>query len=324
MRDLLSTEWLRLRRYWLPRSLMILLVGIVGLQLKGRVNELETLRIEAETGLSEFSGEPLRPEQIEGGQMRIKLLEDMLRYPAVIGTAVELSTGAGWYFLILLTAVMGGEDFSRRTLSPILALGVGRGSYLLARILAFWTTMGAALLLVMLLAAVAGPWFDAQVGGPQGITTTSTLELAAQTALVGLRTWMASLPYIVVTLFWVVLGQQAGPAMGVGMGLRTFELLGSLFVPVFSLLANGEGILRIFPLTIRVFTTTVGYNAEILMRWGEQVTLIEGAEIAAEMNSAFLLPTDPWRAMAILAIYLVVFSSLSFWILSRRDVGHAS
>jgi hypothetical protein len=117
MRDLLFAEWLRLRRYWLPRTLLILLVVIVALQLNGKRNELETLRIEVEAGISDLSGEPLRPEQIEGAQLRIQLLEGMLRYPAVIGTAIELSTGAGWYFLILLTAVMGGEDFSRRTLS---------------------------------------------------------------------------------------------------------------------------------------------------------------------------------------------------------------
>ena len=88
MRDLLFAEWLRLRRYWLPRSLLILLVVVVALQLNGKRNELETLRIEAETGISDFSGEPLRPEQIEGAQLRIQMLEDMLRYPAVINTAV--------------------------------------------------------------------------------------------------------------------------------------------------------------------------------------------------------------------------------------------
>lgn len=324
MRDLLSAEWLRLRRYWLHRSLLILLVVVVGLQLNGRRNELETLRIEAETGLSDFSGEPLRPEQIEGARLRIQLLEDKLRYPAVISTAVELSTGAGWYFLILLTAVMGGEDFSRRTLSPILARGVGRGRYLLARIFAFWTAMGAALLLVMLLATVAGPWFDAQVGASQGTATMPALELAVRTVLVGLRTWIASLPYIAVTLFWVVLAWQPGPAMGVGIGLRTFELLAKLFVPVFSMFANGEGALRIFAVTIRAFTATVGYNAEILMNWGGGMTMIEGAEIAAKLNSGFLLPTDPWRAGAILAVYLVVFTSLSIWILGRRDVGYGS
>ena len=322
MRELLSAEWLRLRRYWLPRTLLILLVVIVGLQLNGRRNELDTLRTEVETGLSELSGEPLRPEQIDGARIRIRVLEDLLRYPAVIGTAVELSTGAGWYFLILLTAVMGGEDFSRRTLSPILARGVGRGRYLLARIIAFWTAMGAALLLVMLLAAITGPWFDAQVGTPQGTTSTPALELAARTALVSLRTWIASLPYIVVTIFWVVLARQPGPAMGVGIGLRTFELMGKLMVPLFSLLATGEGALLIFEVILRAFTATVGYNAEILMTWGRGVTMIEGTEIIADLNSGFILPNDPLWAMAILAVYLIVFASLSVWILRRRDVEY--
>jgi ABC-type transport system involved in multi-copper enzyme maturation permease subunit len=320
MRDLLFAEWLRLRRYWLPRTLLILLVVIVALQVNGKHNELETLRIEVETGISDLSGAPLRPEQIEGAQLRIQMLEEMLRYPTVIGTAIELSTGAGWYFLILLTAVMGGEDFSRRTLSPILARGVGRGRYLLARILAFWTAMGIALLLVTLLAAVGGLWIDAQVGAPGETATTPALE-HTQILLLGLRTWIASLVFIAAILFWVVLARQPGPAMGVGIGLRTFELLGGLFVPAFSLLANVEGILRIFPLTIRIFTATVGYNAEILMRWGEQVALIEGAEIIAELDNGFLLPTDPWRAVVILTIYLLVFTSLSLWILSRRDAG---
>jgi hypothetical protein len=188
MRDLLFAEWLRLRRYWLPRTLLILLVVIVALQVNGKHNELETLRIEVETGISDLSGAPLRPEQIEGAQLRIQLLEEMLRYPTVIGTAIELSTGAGWYFLILLTAVMGGEDFSRRTLSPILARGVGRGRYLLARILAFWTAMGIALLLVTLLAAVGGLWIDAQVGAPGETATTPALEHTA-----GLPAWCSSL-----------------------------------------------------------------------------------------------------------------------------------
>ena len=47
-----SAEWLRMRRLRLTWILLVLLLGIIALQVKGMLNEIEELTTEVETGIS--------------------------------------------------------------------------------------------------------------------------------------------------------------------------------------------------------------------------------------------------------------------------------
>ena len=213
MARLISADMFRMSRYWLPWLLLALLVGILTLQVNGKLNELADLRVEIESGVSVHDVTPTESIRLQGQVFQASQLEQELAYPGFIGSAARLSTGFGWFFVILFTAVAGGEDFTRRTLHLELARGIGRGHWLLARCIALWLVTGLGLGIITLLAAATGPYVHSQA-----FDSASTLEGLGDAPLMVLRAWLTYLPYVAATLFWTVLGQQAGPAMGVGLG----------------------------------------------------------------------------------------------------------
>ena len=327
MGRLLSAEWFRLGRHWLTWVLLALWIVILGLQVNGKLNRLEEL--EAELAEPPPTGEsaPFERMTLEGNRLEAGMLRNDLRYPAFIGHVARLATGFGWFILIVFTAVMGGEDFTRRTLRGILTRGVGRGRYLMARCLAVWLAAGVAVLAVALLAAAGGPFVHAQVTDEP-----IAMEGLGDALLVAGRAWLACLPFIIATLFWTVLARQAGPAMGVGIGLYFFEFLNGFVLPIVALALAGAGggeVPLIWRLQLRVLGATVGYNADVFLNWGspfQRVSIMEalGSASTMELGGETLLPTTPWRAMAFLAGYAVLFFGLALWILRRRDVTYGT
>ena len=323
MGRLLSAEWLRIGRYWLPWVLFALLILIVVLQVNGKLNRLEELEAALAEPPSSGESTPFDRLTLEADRLEVSVLQDDLRYPAFIGTAAQRATDVGWFFLILLTAVMGGEDFSRRTLPSILVRGVGRGRYLLARCLALWLAAGLAVLAVALLAAAAGPVVHAQVTGDP-----IAMEGLSEALLVVVRVWLACLPFVIATLFWAVVARQAGPAMGVGIGLHCLEFLNGFVLPIVAIAFAGatDGKLPlIWRWQLRVFGVTLGYNADVFLNWGspfQRVSIMQALGTASTMGlgGETLLPTTPWRAVAFLAGYAVLFFGLAMWILRRGDV----
>jgi ABC-type transport system involved in multi-copper enzyme maturation permease subunit len=313
MLRLVSVEWFRISRFWLSWVLLGALVIAVPLQVSTRIGRLEELDADSTQQSDLFEATWLRRS---------------LRYPASIGYAVRLSLDLGWFFVILLTAVMGAEDFSRRTLRSILARGIGRTRYLVARCLALWLAAGVGLLTVTLLAAAAGPYVHARVtDDPISLTELPSATSAALS--VSVRAWLACLPFIVATLFWAVLGRRSGPAMGIGIGLHAFEFLNGFVLPIVALAAagGGEGVPLVWRWQLRVFSVTLGYNADVLLNWGspfQRTSIMEalGAASTMELGADALLPTSPWRAMAFLAGYTALFLGWAMWILHRRDLTY--
>ena len=222
----ISAEWLRMRRFWLTWVLLGLLLAILTMQINSKLNELETLKAEVETGVSAYDGSPLSSHQIEGNRILIQIRTADLTYPAFIGSVARTSTEVGWFFLILFTVVLGGEDFSRRTLPIILARGMKRRKYLIGRILALWLATGMVVVIIMVLASASGLLIHHQV-------TEDPISLAelGDALLWVLRSWLTCLPFIVIILFWIVLARNMGPAMGVGIGTHTLEQSENCIVP---------------------------------------------------------------------------------------------
>jgi ABC-type transport system involved in multi-copper enzyme maturation permease subunit len=314
MLRLVSAEWFRISRFWLSWVLLGALVIAVPLQVNARIGRLQEL----DANLAQQS------DRYEATWLR-----QSLRYPASIGYAVRLCADFGWFFLILLTAVVGAEDFSRRTLRSIIARGIGRARYLVARCLALWLTAGVGLLTVTLLAAAAGPYVHAQVTDDP-ISLTGLASASGAALFVAVRAWLACLPFIVATLFWAVLGRRAGPALGVGIGLHAFEFLNGFVLPIVALAtahSGGQEVPLIWRWQLRVFSITLGYNADVLLNWGspfQRTSIIEalGAASTVELGAHTLLPTAPWRAVAFLAGYTVPFLGWAIWILHRRDLTY--
>jgi ABC-type transport system involved in multi-copper enzyme maturation permease subunit len=315
-----AAEWFRIKRYWLTWVLLGLWIVVLALQVNGKLNELARLETEAETGISE-GGAELTPMQIEGNRFTIAQLLKDLRYPAFIGYAARLSTGFGWFLVILFTAVAGGEDF-RRMLRSLLAQGVGRSDYVLARCLTLWLATGVGIAIVVVLAAVGGLYVHHQV-----TDDAISLEGLDEPLLVAVRAWLACLPFVIATFFWVVLARQAGPAMGVGIGLHAFEFLTGLVMPIFAIaFARGVQVPPIFLWEARLLSVTLGYNADIFLNWGSPFmnAILASGVMGLGLDGGTLLPTAPWRAVAFLAGYTVLFLAWAMWILHRRDVTYGS
>jgi ABC-type transport system involved in multi-copper enzyme maturation permease subunit len=259
--------------------------------------------------------------QIDGNLILIQHRTEELSYPDFIGTVARLSTGVGWFFVILFTVVFGGEDFSRRTVPVILARGVRRSNYLIARILSIWFGMGLVVVVVMVLSAAGGPLIHQQVTDDP-----VSLEGLGNALLWVLRSWITYLPFIVAVLFWAVLARNMGPALGVGIGIHTLEYLYGLVLPIFAtIFANvdptGEGMPWIYRLQMKVFSLTLGYNSDLFLSWGapftRDATFITGT---LGLRGDTLLPTSPERGLAFMVGYTVIFFGWTMWLFNRRDV----
>jgi len=324
----LSADWLRIRRYWFTWVIFALMLCILALQVNGKINELDKLAREIETGLADYDSRPLTDMQIEGNRLLMSRIEDDFQYPTNIGTIANLATGSGWFLIILFTAVITGEDFSRQTLRTVLSRGVGRNQYLLIRCIALWLVVGSAVLVITLLATLLGPFIHSQV-------TSDPISMThwGRSLLTALRSWLTYLPFITATLFWTVLARNAGPAMGLGIVLHTFEIaLGygvpAMLLPFMAVDPNTVELPFLFKLLdfmAKVLSITLGYNAEIFLNWGapyhlnpEFITSLVGVE------GQGILPTSQWRATAILAVYVVLFLGWALRIIQRRDITYSS
>jgi ABC-type transport system involved in multi-copper enzyme maturation permease subunit len=323
--NLARAEWFKMSRFWLTWTLFILLIGIVALQVNAHLNEIEEMETEVETGLSAYDGSPLSPFDIEGNLIRVELLREELRYPTFIGTVARLSTGFGWFAIILFTAVVGGEDFSRKTLGVILVRGVRRLDYLFARTIAIWLATGFVVVTIAALAAIVGLYVHTRV-------TVDPISIAGfgKALLWVFRSWFTFLPFIVVTLFWAVLARHPGPALGLGIALHALEVLNGLVLPfVATVIANaqvtGIEVPRLYLWQVELFSVTLGYNANVFLHWG---TPFQGDAIyilkTMGLEYETLLPVTPWRAMVLLVGYIVVFLGWAMWILQRRDITYGS
>lgn len=319
MVSLIKADLLKLRRYWLPWALLVLLILSTGLQIRGKVIRLAELEAKlASQPTSEDNATGFEAFIEESDRREVELLGRSLTYPAVIGLGVRLATNVGIFFLILLTAVSVGEDFSRRTLSSLLARGIGRGRYLVAHSLSLWIVAGVAILVVTALSAAAGPIIHTY-GSGQPIS----LVGLGDSILFGLRAWLVCLPFISAVAFWAVLGRHAGPAMGVGIGLHALEYLMGLMIPIFGIaMANGAEIPFIYQLLVRLQSVTLGFNADVFLNWGSPLTMSMPIGSPLLLGADAMLSLDPWRALTILSVYVLLFSGWTVWILHRRDVSY--
>ncbi|NIM95936.1 MAG: hypothetical protein GTO18_19735 [Anaerolineales bacterium] len=320
MHRLITADWFRIGRHWLTLVLFVLLIVILIIQVNGKLNRLSELHAELERSTS--SGEELTEEQVylQGGQrLEAEWLSQKLQFPTIIGYTARLATDYGLFILILLTAVLGGEDFTRRTLSNILTRGVGRGHYLISRAMALWITAGVGILIITLLAAIFGPLIHIEV-------TKEPIKLdgIGGSLLVAVRTWFICLPFIIATLFWAVLARHSGPAIGVGIGLHFFEVLFAFVLPLFALIASIAGAPVIFQSVVNFVSVTLGYNADVFITWGKPT--MEGVFMAsrAGLGGDSTLPTAPLRATVFLMGYMLLFFGWALWILRRRDVTYGS
>jgi ABC-type transport system involved in multi-copper enzyme maturation permease subunit len=308
-------------RYWFSWAVLALLIVILALQVNGKLDELAEL----EASLSASSDEPLTPFgqfEMEGDRWQAAWLRQNLCYPAFTGYVARLSTGFGWFAVILFTAVMTGEDFYRRTLRSILVRGVGRTQLLLTRCIVLWLATGVGVAVIVVLAAVAGPYVHAQVTDDP-----VSLEGLGDALLSALRAWLTCLPFVVTTLFLAVLARHAGPALGMGLGLHFIEIFVGAFLPAVEAIyaATGADVPLVFRWLGSILGVMLGYNADVVLHWGPPSGIAQGlVKALGDAGEQALVPTAPWRAVAFLAAYTLLSLGLAVWVFRRRDLTYGS
>jgi hypothetical protein len=317
-RRLVSAGWIRIRRHWLARLLLGLLLLVVALQLQGKADHL--LEVEAELETIEAAGGPqgsMGEWATAGLRLEADSLRENLQFPAVVGYGTRLATDFGWFFVIVLTAVWAGDDFARGTLCSQLARGVGRAGYLVANVGSLSVATGAAVLAVVLLSAALGPALHNRVSDAP-----IALDGLPEALAVAGRVWLASLPFVIATLFWVVLGRRAAPAAGVGLPIRFLEFGGAHMFPILVAAARlgGQQLPAIYSVLVRLYSVTLGFGAETFIHWGAPIIKPAGGVGATELVDTALLPTSPWRGAALLVSYSALFLGWAVWILRRRDL----
>jgi ABC-type transport system involved in multi-copper enzyme maturation permease subunit len=320
---LLSADCLRIRRYWLTWTLLVVLILILSLQINSKLSQLEDLKNQIQYAIDHPNSEELGSIPLEANQFMFDHLQQDLIYPTFIGTVARTSTEAGWFLIILFTAVMGGEDFSRRTLSNMLSRGIGRAQYLFGRCLSLWLVAGVSVLSLVVIASAVGPFIHRHV-------TSDPISLRGfgDTLMMIFRTWVTYLPFIIATLFWAVLARNPGPAMGVGIGLHTFELLNGFVIPFVAVIfgnISGSEVPWFYKVQIRLFSFTLGYNADVFLNWGAPFSrdpLFVAKTLG--LSDTSLLPSTPLRSGIMFLVYAVIFLGWMMWILHRRDVSYGS
>jgi ABC-type transport system involved in multi-copper enzyme maturation permease subunit len=316
MRRLVSASWLRIRRRLLGRALLVLMLVVLAVQLEGRVDRLELLEAKLEEAETTVAEETLGQLAIASYRVEADSLRDNLSFPNVIGYGARLATDFGWFLLIALTAIVAGEDSKQGTLRAILSRGVGRARYVAACFLSLWLAAGVAVIAVTLLSAILGPGLHARANGAP--VCLDGLGLALLSVV---RVWFASAPFIAATLFWAILARSPGPALGVSVTLQFIGfVMGSMlpFVAVTgSLVARLPGAIVAL---IRLYSLTIGYSADIFMHWGIPIVKPTGAMGAIVMADSSMLSISPWRAIAFILGYTVLFVAWTSRILRRRDV----
>ncbi len=220
-------------------------------------------------------------------------IANMLRFAAGSGAGY----GYGLYLLVILTAIIMGQDYSWRTVQLWLSRGCARSHLLIAR---FAQLALAALLITLafLLVGIVLALIFASLS--QSRIDFSALDLA-QLLLSYLRTAYSMLPYLALTLLIAVLTRSTVVAIGAGIVfMAAIEVSLSFLLP-----ALGEGFARVsqfFP-----YALALNLNQENLAL----------AHTAVKHTA---LQPSPLVAVLCITAYTLVLFGITVWAFRRQDL----
>ncbi len=184
-------EWFKLRRRWLPWTMLAITVVITQALFWAGVFFID----------GDLSHRTVR-ENIANG----------------------LASGGGFAFMAMfLTIAVTGCEYGWGTMRPVLSRGVGRGPFLAAKLLLMMLVTAAGLIIVAAAIAVSSFIADAVVaaGPSQGYGSISWLDLL----MLYVRVVYSFLPYIALGLFAISLVSSEGAATALTLGYYFSEQL---------------------------------------------------------------------------------------------------
>ena len=264
-------EWFKLRRRWVPWILL------------GFVLVIELLIFWLVAALSNDVSYQSPRENIANG----------LGFSAFFGPFIAV---------ILAAAVMGGE-YGWGTLRPVLSKGAGRWPFLTSKVAVVMLFTVALLVILSVVIMINGFIAEGVLAADpeaEGYGSISWIDLLAQFG----RMIYAFLPYIMLSLFLVVLTSSNGVGVGLAMGYYIAESV--ILVPI----------LTIFDWSDKVFAFVLGPNVDAWQNIGggpgsgREIVTIGGI---SDMAHGFIIVT----------IYTVALAAAAFALFMRRDIAGA-
>ena len=121
--------------------------------------------------------------------------------------------------------------------------------------------------------------------------------------------------------------------MGLGIILHTFERLLGMVIPAMMLpfttidpnIVELPPFFHFMEFLSKILSVTLGYNANIFLNWGPP-NHMSPAHLASlvGIEGRAILPTSEWRAVAVLAGYIILFLGWALRIIQQRDVTYGS
>lgn len=217
--------------------------------------------------------------------------------PSSIAVGLGTAHWIGVILLIVLTSSSLGVEYGWGTLRVALTRGVGRWQFLASKGLSL-VLMGVAGLVVVVITTTISSLICALTLNEGGGLAGSG-EWAAAAVALG-KVGYGLLPYVVLTMFFVVLTSSVGTSLAIVVAYHLAELI---FVPILSSWLNG-------------FRSVADYML------GHNVAAWLGTSVPQVVG--FGGRPDTVHALLVLMGYIVVVGAATFWLFRRKDVAGAT
>lgn len=217
--------------------------------------------------------------------------------PSSIAAGLGTAHFIGVILLIVLTSSSLGVEYGWGTLRVALTRGVGRWQFLTSKVLSL-VLMGVAGLVVVAITIAISSLICALTLNEGGGLAGSGEWVAAAVALG--KVGYGLLPYVVLTMFFVVLTSSVGTSLAIVMAYHLVEMI---FVPILSSLLDG-------------FRSVADYmlGPNVAAWLGTSVPQVDG----------FGGRPDTVHALLVLMGYILVVGAATFWLFRRKDVAGAT
>lgn len=292
MPRLLRSEVYRLIRRWMPWVLL----GITVL-LSFVLYELVWLTTNAQLEVLRSGAAPTNPNA-PPPESQIRSIEaaiQTLRPAQLTRLGVGLVAGLGTIVVIVFSASHFGTEWVWGTLRTVLAAGAGRAQFLAAKNL---TLLGFAVVYIVVgLAATTAASFV--VSAQAGLDTTG-YDIGT-VASAGVRTLYGFLPYMALAALIALWFRSSGGGIAAGLVINFTESLVTQILVQFN----------------KDFVTVANFG---ISRNVQSISRVDASPPAGASPSVLATLPDQSQAVAVLAVWTILFVALAFWRLRTRDI----
>lgn len=231
----------------------------------------------------------------------------------------------GVFSLIILACIQAGEEFDQGTGRALLIRGVSRLAWPAAKLAALLAAAGLVWIALALANLPVGLWTQAQAIGHVDL---SGIDLQRWTghAVLLVRSWLTTAPYLAFAIAAATLARGAGPALALALGGRFVEMGSIVFgVVLIGMESMGSSATRaLYRVWAPLHVISFEWSAEVVRTWGhpswvQPLSPIPASETTLPLPSPFF--DSPLLAVLVLLGWTVFWLAWATGSLQRRDVS---